>query len=112
MLGAMAHAHRIDAHMGTEAGERGPDAAIAMVAERQHGVITRIQLLEIGVGPRAVTHRLARRRLHALHRGVYAVGHRRVGRDGRLMAAVLASGSGAVLSHRSAALGGGCAERV
>jgi very-short-patch-repair endonuclease len=103
MLGTMAHAHRFDALMGTEAGERGADAAIAAVAERQHGVITRAQLLEIGVGSRAVTHRLARRRLHPLHRGVYAVGHSRVGRDGGLMAAVLASGSDAVLSHRSAA---------
>jgi very-short-patch-repair endonuclease len=89
--------------MGTKTGEHGADAAIAAVAERQHGVITRAQLLAIGVGSRAITHRLARRRLHALHRGVYAVGHRRIGRDGHLMAAVLASGSGAVLSHRSAA---------
>ncbi|MDQ4040728.1 MAG: DUF559 domain-containing protein [Actinomycetota bacterium] len=38
-----------------------------------------------------------------LHRGVYAVGHRAVSRDGRLLAAVLSVGPGAVLSHRSAA---------
>jgi hypothetical protein len=43
------------------------------------------------------------RRLHQLHRGVYAVGHTSVDRRGRYLAAVLACGDGAVLSHRSAA---------
>ena len=38
-----------------------------------------------------------------MHRGVYAVGHRRLTTWGRFMAAVLACGPGAVLSHRSAA---------
>ena len=42
-------------------------------------------------------------RLHALHRGVYAVGHRRLTREGAYLAAVLACAEGAVLSHRSAA---------
>jgi predicted transcriptional regulator of viral defense system len=42
-------------------------------------------------------------RLRRLHRGVYAVGHRVLGREGRRLAAVLACGEGAVLSHRSAA---------
>lgn len=45
---------------------------------------------------------MRRGRLHLLHRGVYAVGHRLLSRDARWMAAVLACGSGAVLSHRSA----------
>src|SRR5206468_3749619 len=41
-------------------------------------------------------------RLHRVYRGVYAVGHTALGNEGRWMAAVLASGEGAVLSHRSA----------
>jgi hypothetical protein len=42
-------------------------------------------------------------RLHRLHRGVYSVGHTIVDWRGRYLAAVLACGRGAVLSHRSAA---------
>jgi hypothetical protein len=41
-------------------------------------------------------------RLYRIHRGVYAVGHQRLSREGRWMAAVLACGDGAVLSHVSA----------
>jgi very-short-patch-repair endonuclease len=48
--------------------------------------------------------RIKRGRLHRLHAGVYAVGHRLVPRHGWLMAAVLASGPEAVLSHYSAAI--------
>ncbi|MBB4662776.1 hypothetical protein [Conexibacter arvalis] len=47
--------------------------------------------------------RLRSGRLHLVHRGVYAVGHRRLSRDGRLLAAVFAAGRGAVVSHRDAA---------
>jgi hypothetical protein len=75
----------------------------ARLAEEQHGVVARRQLLAAGLGEDAIQHRLATARLHRLHRGVYAVGHRAVSREARLMAAVLASGPGAVLSHRSAA---------
>jgi very-short-patch-repair endonuclease len=83
--------------------ERGADATIANLAESQHGVVSRRQLLEFGLGRRAIGHRLERGRLHMVHRGVYAVGHRILSRDGRWMAAVLAAGADAVLSHRSAA---------
>ena len=55
------------------------------------------------MGRRAVGHRLERGRLHSLHLGVYAVGHDALSERGRWMAAVLAGGDGAVLSHRSAA---------
>ena len=79
------------------------DRAIAALAERQHGVVGRAQLLELGIGSRAVEHRLVTGRLQRLHRSVYAVGHRALSREGRWMAAVLAGGHGAVLSHRSAA---------
>lgn len=55
------------------------------------------------MGRGAINLRIARGRLHVLHRGVYAVGHRVLTDEGRWMAAVLAGGPGAVLSHRSAA---------
>jgi very-short-patch-repair endonuclease len=47
--------------------------------------------------------RMAVGRFHRIHQGVYAVGHSLLGEKGHLMAAVLACGPGAVLSHRSAA---------
>jgi hypothetical protein len=65
-------------------------------------VVSFPQLTELGVGRRAINHRVATGRLRRLHRGVYAVGHRRTGREGRWMAAVLAAGPHAVLSHRAA----------
>ncbi len=55
------------------------------------------------MGRRAIAGRIERGQLHRLHYGVYKVGYRRINRKGRWMAAVLASGSGACLSHRSAA---------
>jgi hypothetical protein len=79
------------------------DARIAELARRQYGVVARWQLVEVGVDEDRIDRRLAQGRLHRLHRGVYAVGHRVVPREGRWLAAVLACGPGAVLSHRSAA---------
>jgi very-short-patch-repair endonuclease len=55
------------------------------------------------VGERQIEHRLATGRLFPLHQGVYALGHLAIPRQGRWMAAVLASGPGAALSHWSAA---------
>lgn len=79
------------------------DALIAELAERQHGVVARSQLLALGLGEDALQHRLEHGRLHLLHQGTYAVGYRKVPREGRWMAAVLATGRNAVLSHWSAA---------
>lgn len=79
------------------------DEAIAELAGRQHGVVARWQLLELGFESGAIGRRVRASRLHRLHSGVYAVGHPVVSREGRWMAAVLACGPGAVLSHRSAA---------
>jgi predicted transcriptional regulator of viral defense system len=73
------------------------------LARRQHGVVSRTQLIELGLGEDAIEHRLTHGRLHRLHPGVYAVGHRLVPREGLWMAAVLASGSDALLSHHTAA---------
>lgn len=81
---------------------RGADRAIATLADRQHGVVARRQLLAIGIGSRAIDERVGRGRLHLVHRGVYAVGHTVLGPCGLWMGAVLASGAHALLSHRSA----------
>jgi hypothetical protein len=82
---------------------RSVEAAIAALAAHQYGVVSRAQLLALGVGAGAIDHRLARERLHRIHHGVYAVGHPVLSREGHWLAAVLAAGPGAVLSHRSAA---------
>jgi very-short-patch-repair endonuclease len=81
------------------------DLAVAALAERQDGVVSRVQLLAAGLGQGAIEHRVRRGRLHRIHWGVYAVGHRRLTPRGRFRAAVLACGGPdrAVLSHRSAA---------
>jgi hypothetical protein len=76
---------------------------IRELAERQHGVLARWQLVEMGLGKGAIQDRIRSGRLLPIHRGVFAVGHRRIGLRGEWMAAVLASGCGAVLSHGSAA---------
>jgi hypothetical protein len=79
------------------------DGAIAELAEAQHGVVARRQLIAGGMAEDAIDRRLRSGRLHQLHRGVYAVGHRVISREGRWMAAVLACGPSTALSHRSAA---------
>jgi hypothetical protein len=80
-----------------------PDRAASKIAARQHGVITRRQLEDCGLGSKAITIRVRKGQLNRIHRGVYAVGHRGLSWHGRWMAAVLACGEGAVLSHGSAA---------
>ena len=66
-------------------------------------MVARRQLIALGLTRDQIDGRLGAGRLHPLHRGVYAVGHRVVERRGLSLAAVLACGPGAVLSHRSAA---------
>ena len=80
-----------------------PEVRIARVAAKQFGVVTIAQLRRCGLTDRGIEHRLATRRLERLWRGVYAFGHQELLPQGRLLAAVLACGPGAVLSHRSAA---------
>ena len=79
------------------------DLRIAEWAASQFGVIARWQLVLLGLSEAAIDRRVWAGRLHVIHEGVYAVGHSRIGRQGRLMAAVLAFPLGAVLSHRTAA---------
>lgn len=74
-------------------------ARIAELAARQHGIVARGQLLALGLSSTTITRWLQNGHLHQLYRGVYAVGHTRLTQEGRWLAAVLASGAGAVLSH-------------
>ncbi|HEY7150244.1 MAG TPA: type IV toxin-antitoxin system AbiEi family antitoxin domain-containing protein [Solirubrobacterales bacterium] len=89
--------------MWTKGDKAKPDAQLARIAARQHGLITRSQLADAGLLSSGIAVRLDSGRLHRIHRGVYAVGHAALGNEGRWLAAVLAHGAGAVLSHRSAA---------
>jgi Protein of unknown function (DUF559) len=79
------------------------DRELAKLAGEQHGVVAWRQLREIGLSKAAISHRIQTGRLHRLHLGVYAVGHRTIAKQGWWMAAVLSSGPSAVLSHRSVA---------
>jgi predicted transcriptional regulator of viral defense system len=78
------------------------NAEVARLAAEQHGVVTRDQLLGIGVTAKAINYRLSVGRLLRLHPGVYAVGHRPPSMLARAMAAVLACGPDAALSHLAA----------
>jgi very-short-patch-repair endonuclease len=75
---------------------------IVVLAARQHGVVTTAQLLDAGVGRRAIARRVERGWLVPLHRGVFQVGPT-PSLWGLEMAAVLACGPHAALSHQSAA---------
>ena len=83
--------------------ERPLDEEIARLAGRQHGVIATRQLAALGLARGGVARRAEAGRLHRVHQGVYAVGHPVLTVNGRRMAAVLAAGPGAALSHASAA---------
>jgi very-short-patch-repair endonuclease/predicted transcriptional regulator of viral defense system len=75
---------------------------VLAVAAKQHGVVTRAQLLELGMPPQAINYRVRRGKLHPVQRGVYAVGRPQLTRHGVLIAAVLSCGPGAALSHDAA----------
>jgi hypothetical protein len=78
-------------------------AAIRNLAERQHGIVAWRQLIALGLGRGQIEDRVSGGKLLPLHRGVFALGHRRVGIHGRWLAAVLACGPNAVLSYGTAA---------
>jgi len=73
------------------------------LARRQHGVVTRAQLRELGFSDKAIRHRLRKGRLHRVWPDVFAVGRPHLTQEGRWMASVLTGGEGAALSHASAA---------
>lgn len=87
-------------------GKRQPtdlDRALAELARRQHGAVARRQLIALGISRHAIDRLIERGWLRVVHRGVYAIGHGSLTRKGHWMAAVLAAGPDAALSHRSAA---------
>lgn len=90
-------------HGGRESSHPSIEHAINGRASGQRGVISLDQLTDLGLSASAVRSRVASGRLHRIHRGVFALGPAPLSTQSRLMAAVLACGSGAVLSHRSAA---------
>jgi len=88
-----------------------PDLELAKLARRQHGLVTIAQLRSAGLSDSAIRNRVRGGRLHRLHRGVYAVGHTAVSWQSRCLAAALAVGPDAVVSHSSAAALYGFIER-
>jgi hypothetical protein len=85
-------------------GQWRPHQGLAELARRQHGVVSIRQLIgPLSYSRDAVARAVKAGRLHRLHRGVYAVGHTRLTQQGHCLAAVLACGPGALLSHDSAA---------
>jgi hypothetical protein len=90
-------------HAAPDRADGDRDRSAWEMVRRQHGVLTRADLLALGFGHRSIEHRVASGRLHPISRGVYAVGRPELTPHGRWMAAVLACGDGALLSHRSAA---------
>jgi very-short-patch-repair endonuclease len=79
------------------------ERAIAELAAKQRGVITRAQLIELGLTRTTIDNWVKHSRLHSLYRGVFLLGHPRPIAGARELAAVLACGRGAALSHLSAA---------
>jgi hypothetical protein len=76
---------------------------VSALAARQHGVVARRQLRELGLSEGAITAQAAAGRLHPVFHGTYAVGHGAISRRGEMLAAVMSCGEGAVVSHGSAA---------
>ncbi len=85
---------------------------LAALAARQYGVVSSQQLQRLGYSRSAISRATGAGRLHAIHRGVYAVGHARLCSQGLCLAAVLTCGRGAALSHRSAAWAWGLLPRL
>jgi very-short-patch-repair endonuclease len=79
------------------------DERIAALAGTQYGVLTRRQLMALGASGQQIDHRRKTGRLVPLHRGVYALGHKVLRTEGHWLAAVLACGERAMLSHTAAA---------
>ena len=94
---------RLMAPMGAQMRQQTEGGTVWAVVRRQHGVISRRQLLEFGLTSKAIKHRLRIGKLRSVARGVYAVGRPELTREGHWMAAILSCGDGAVLSHSSAA---------
>jgi len=103
MLGCVTDSLHLNRDMSGSGGESAIDELIATLAWRFFGVVTRIQLLDLGLSDDQIDYRIAIGRLRVLYPGVYAVGHGRLAAEGRWLAAVRSGGTDAALSHWSAA---------
>jgi predicted transcriptional regulator of viral defense system len=81
--------------------------AVAELAAHQYGLVAYRQLRRLGFASGSIGRSSKALRLHRVHRGVYAVGHAVLSDHARCLAAVMASGRGAVISHNAAAWLGG-----
>src|SRR4051812_13376048 len=97
----MTDAPRVEVDMRPQHAAR--EVLVAELATKQHGVVAHRQLLDLGFTRSGIQRRLRLGRLHRVHRGVYSVGHALLSGNGRWMAATLACGDAALLSHRTAA---------
>jgi hypothetical protein len=89
---------------GITTGNRHRSHAVRVIAGQQEGIVARAQLLAAGVSNSTVARALRSGALHRVHPGVYsAVAPELLTKDGHLIAAVLAVGEGALLSHGTAA---------
>src|SRR5688572_18521132 len=77
------------------------DVVIARIAVRQHGLVTRSQLVAAGLTERQIDRRIGLGLLFVLHKAVYGVPAAKPSYEQALLAACLASRGAA--SHRSAA---------
>lgn len=95
----------VELNSSSQRSTRSVDERIAGIAGRQHGIVTRRQLLALGLKPADIGYRMRIGRLSSVHprRGVYAVGHIALSLAGRRFAAVAAGGSGSFASYRGAA---------
>jgi very-short-patch-repair endonuclease len=85
-------------------GKRGEHDEVRAIAGHQAGIVTRAQLLSVGVDRWAIDRALRSGRLHRLHRGVFStLAPELATEDALLIAALFAAGDGAVLSHGTAA---------
>jgi very-short-patch-repair endonuclease len=108
MAEKLTHVREKDARETADVGMEGRselnrEGRLGQLATEQHGVVARSQLISLGFTRRTIDRRLRDNRLLPIHRGVYAVGHELVNVRGRWLAAVLACGEEAALSHTSAA---------
>lgn len=104
-LSRIADAESEEAHVSHPASVRraDADAAINALAARQHGMVTRRQLLRAGLSDDVVDARIGRGQLTRVYRGVFQVGPIVAPRAPE-MAACLACGGAAFVGHRSAAV--------
>lgn len=98
----MADEGRLDRRIRGKVSSRPTETAIARLASRQQRLVTRSQLVEIGLNLDQIDRRIAALRLVIVHRGVYAVGPGPLTIEGRWLAATLFAGPDSLLSHFAA----------